>query len=253
MTVIPLAQGQQSWETTLSVHPVRAILYLIAVLFVLLQVIKVRPAQKFDSAQPRSSRYQPRPPQADRRPQTLRTAYFTPLRHIPGPWYAALTNVPLKLATLRGHRLHHIHALHQRHGAVVRIAPAEVDFSSLSAFRAIHRVGGNYVKTPWYGLFRNTIVDDVFSLRDPKAHAARRKLFARPFAKASLRTSWDGVVRAKAASAVRRMKEEARGAGAGEGVDVYKWWTLMTADVVGQVAFGNDFGLVEAGKVRWWR
>lgn len=219
MTVLPPSTPQGGSEPTLSLPPLRTLLWATTALLLLIHVL-----------------------------QTLRTAYLTPLRRVPGPWYAPLTHLPLKYATLRGRRLHHIHALHGRYGPLVRVAPTELAAAAPADFRAVHRVGGGFVKAEWYGRFRNSAIDDVFSLRDARAHAARRRMLARAFGKGALRAAWEGVVRRRVERAVGRVREEAVREGGVGGADVYKWWTLMTADVIGQVAFGCDFGLVELGK-----
>lgn len=32
-------------------------------------------------------------------------------------------------------------------------------------------------------------------------------------------------------------------------VDVFKWWTFMTADVISHLAFGEAFGMLNYGRV----
>lgn len=83
-------------------------------------------------------------------------------------------------------------------------------------------------------------------MRDPAAHAARRKLFARAFSKSELRSTWEGVVKEKVRVAVGKMLEEMTGAGK---CDVFKWWTFLATDVSGRLMFGEDFGMLEYGKV----
>jgi hypothetical protein len=91
--------------------------------------------------------------------------------------------------------LHYIHAQHLKYGPIVRTAPNEVDVSDVEAFKEIHRIGGGFLKSPWYNSFRTGM--DVFSMREPKMHAARRKMFARPFANTALRENWEDTVRQK--------------------------------------------------------
>ena len=87
---------------------------------------------------------------------------------------------------------------------------------------------------------------NVFNAIDPKVHAVRRRALARPFSKSSLRKNWESFVTKKARLAVRMIKEETARQGC---TDVYKWWTLVTTDIIGKLAFGDDFGMVEAGMV----
>lgn len=47
--------------------------------------------------------------------------------------------------------------------------------------------------------------------------------------------------------AVGKMLEEMMGAGK---CDVFKWWTFLATDVSGRLMFGEDFGMLEYGKVR---
>ena len=83
-------------------------------------------------------------------------------------------------------------------------------------------------------------------MNDKKAHAARRKLFARPFSKTHLREHWEGAVREKVELAVARMQEDARLNGT---TDVLKWWTLMATDISSHLMFGDSFHTLEKGEV----
>lgn len=167
-----------------------------------------------------------------------------PLRHLPGPWYTTLTGFVLTRHTLQGRRLHYIHHLHKTYGSVVRVAPDEVDISDVDGFQKIHKIGSGFLKSPWYTRFRTGGVN-IFNAIDPRVHAHRRKVLARPFSKSSLRQNWEPFVAGKARTAVARIKHEAQGGKA----DVYKWWTLMTTDVIGKLAFGEDFDMLDSGTV----
>ncbi|KAJ5017560.1 putative sterigmatocystin biosynthesis P450 monooxygenase STCB [Colletotrichum sp. SAR 10_99] len=113
-------------------------------------------------------------------------------------------------------------------------------------FTAIHRIGSGFVKTQWYEDFSggSGIGIGVFAMTDTKRHAARRKLFARAFSTANIRQNCESVVREKVVKAVDRIKAEALNGFA----DVLHWWLLMASDVIGQLAFGESFELLESGK-----
>ncbi|KAL4899588.1 hypothetical protein BDW74DRAFT_188978 [Aspergillus multicolor] len=173
-------------------------------------------------------------------------ALTSPLRSIPGPWYTLITRLPLKLSVITGKRIYFIDALHKKQGPIVRISPSEISISSLAEFKEIHRVGTPFLKSPWYQEFvMGQAEPGVFAMRDPKQHAARRKLFARAFSKSELRRVWEGVVRDKVRLAVSRMKGELNGAD--RTCDVLKWWTFLATDVAGHLMFGEDFGMLEVG------
>ncbi|OJZ80685.1 hypothetical protein ASPFODRAFT_147321 [Aspergillus luchuensis CBS 106.47] len=148
----------------------------------------------------------------------------SPLRHIPGPLYTRVTRLPLKLSIVTGKRIYFIHDLHQKYGPVVRIAPDEVSISSLPEFKEIHRVGSAFLKTPWYQKFSWDRNPGVFTMRDPKEHAALRE---------------------KVQLAVSRIRGELLRDGTS---DVLKWWTFLATDVSGHLMFGESFEMLQYGK-----
>ncbi|CAK7198486.1 hypothetical protein SEUCBS139899_001147 [Sporothrix eucalyptigena] len=175
----------------------------------------------------------------------LRCAYATPLRTVPGPWHSKFTSFWLKKQILSGRRMHWIHEQHQKYGPVVRVGPNEVDFTDQSAFKEIHRIGSGYNKDPWYTSFRTGETQDVFSMTNPREHAQRRKLFSPLFSNSNLAANWYHTIIDKVNTTVNKIKEEAYQNGE---VDIFKWWTFMTADVISHLAFGEPFGMLEQGK-----
>lgn len=164
---------------------------------------------------------------------------------MPGPWYSRYTDAVLKYHIFTGRRIHYIHDLHHRYGSVVRISPNEVEVSDAAAYREVHRVGSGFVKAPWYDTSTPGMESNVFSMTNVQEHAARRRLLAHPFSRSSLLSHFQGLVTERTRLTVAKIKEEA-----GQGVcDAMKWWTLMTTDVIMEVAFGEKAGLLEAGKV----
>lgn len=128
----------------------------------------------------------------------------------------------------------------------MRISPNEVSISSIADSKEIHRIGAGFLKSEWYSKFVMSQRPGVFDMRDPAAHAARRKLFARAFSKSELRNTWEKVVREKVRVAVGKIQEEMKNGGRS---DVFKWWTFLATDVSGRLMFGEDFGMLSYGKV----
>ncbi|KAJ4409165.1 hypothetical protein N0V82_009544 [Gnomoniopsis sp. IMI 355080] len=180
-----------------------------------------------------------------------------PIRALPGPWYSQCTGLVLKYHVTVGRRMYYVHALHVQYGPIVRIAPREVAVADAHAAQAIHKVGSGFTKSAWYDeitmMTRPGSGDGgggggsggIFFMRDPKEHAARRRLFARPFSNSALQANSEGAVREKVEIAVRKIREEYERDGK---ADVMKWWTLMTTDVIAHLSFGESFGGLQEGK-----
>lgn len=83
-------------------------------------------------------------------------------------------------------------------------------------------------------------------MSDPREHAVRRKLFARPFSKSYLRQVYEPAVRSLVKNAVSEIVAEATRTG---GADVLKWFTFMATDVSASLFFGDSFHMVERGEV----
>jgi cytochrome P450 len=142
----------------------------------------------------------------------------------------------------------YVDGLHRRYGGVVRIAPNEVAVADMAGVSQIHKIGSGFLKSAFYANLTPTREPGIFAMRDPHAHAARRKLFARAFSNSSLRANWEVEVRKKAEAAVQRIKQDA--SGAQQGADILKWWTLLATDVIAHLSFGESFNMLELGQVR---
>lgn len=169
------------------------------------------------------------------------------LSSLPGPWYSKFTHLVLKFHIVAGRRIHYTHDLHRRYGPIVRVAPDEVAVSDVEAFSQIHKIGAGFLKSQWYDSTTPGREPGIFAQRDPRLHAARRRLFAQAFSNSSLQRNWETEIRAKVQLAVARIRADAV---AGE-ADVMKWWTLMATDVIAHLAFGESFHMLEIGKVNW--
>ncbi|KAF9888504.1 hypothetical protein FE257_008611 [Aspergillus nanangensis] len=172
-------------------------------------------------------------------------AFKSPVRHIPGPFHTLITRLPLKYYIVTGQRLHYVHSLLRAYGPIVRISPHEIATCDPDAFTSIHRIGSGFLKSPWYDTISSAPEPGIFMMRDPKEHAARRKLFARAFSKNALGKNWGSVIRAKVDKAVEQLKSEGKGKGE---VDILKWWTLMATDVIGHLSFGQSFNMLDIGR-----
>ncbi|KAM3416245.1 hypothetical protein BST61_g7851 [Cercospora zeina] len=169
-----------------------------------------------------------------------------PLNKIPGPWLARVTNIPLKLSVVTGRRIHYIDSLHKQYGPIVRISPNEVAVNDVASVKKIHGIASGFEKTQWYGDATAFSRSTLFTMKDRKEHAQRRKLFARGFSKTNIKQNWEGVMREKIRLAVAKIAQEGK---FGKPVDILKWWTLMSSDISSHILFGESFRTLENGEI----
>ncbi|KAG7293498.1 hypothetical protein NEMBOFW57_003550 [Staphylotrichum longicolle] len=175
---------------------------------------------------------------------TLLRALRSPLATLPGPWYSRFTHLVLKYEITRGRRVFYVHELHRKYGPIVRLSPEEVAIADVEAFSRIHKIGSGFHKSPWYDTITPNRSPGLFVMRDPHAHAARRRLFAQPFSNSALQKNWTAEIRSRVELAVAKIWQDAS---RGE-ADVLRWWTLMATDLITHLCFGESFEMLEQGK-----
>jgi cytochrome P450 len=111
--------------------------------------------------------------------------------------------------------------------------------------KEIHKTNSRFLKTDFYRKLVAGAAHNVFSTTDPKFHAFHRRLLASPISDSSL-TRLEPLIGEKIRLAVRRICEEMESRGA---ADVFKWWLFMATDIIGELSFGESFGMLESGKV----
>nr|WBO01267.1 methylphloroacetophenone synthase putative cytochrome p450 oxidative enzyme [Cladonia rangiferina]WBO01288.1 methylphloroacetophenone synthase putative cytochrome p450 oxidative enzyme [Cladonia rangiferina] len=170
--------------------------------------------------------------------QKLRLAYWTTLRHVPGPWYAKFTGLVLKAHDVAGNRWYYVQALHKKYGCTIRIAPEEVAISDPKVVRKVHAFGTEFRKRQQPGTAFN-----IFSMSDPKLHRTRQRFYANVFSYETLKSCTEPDLRKlveMAVAAVRRDATESKDHTA----DMFKWCMLFGNDAAFQVIYGNTNGLI---------
>ncbi|KAJ5725053.1 uncharacterized protein N7483_006410 [Penicillium malachiteum] len=178
----------------------------------------------------------------------IKRPYLTPLRKLPGPWYAKWTHYWFKWNVVSGKRAQYIDSLHQTYGHCVRISPNEVSFSDVNSHRTLHSIGSQFLRTEWYKTFTNSEgkhdSPGLFAMTDPREHGNRKRLFSQQLSNSSI-MSKETLIRAKITMAVDKFSRDAHVNGF---ADIMKWWTFLATDVIAELSFGESFGLLETGE-----
>lgn len=169
------------------------------------------------------------------------------LSHLPGPLLSRYVNLGLKYQNLRGNRWDYIDGLHNRYGAIVRVAPDEVSVATTQATKELYKMGSEFYKSSFYDIFNGVkpnAPNSTFSERDPKLHSQFRRLRANAFAEKSVKGMESFISRSTRLTA-QRMAEECKKNGY---TDVFKWFLFMATDVVGEASFGESFKMLQTGE-----
>ncbi|KAF7319086.1 Cytochrome P450 monooxygenase [Mycena chlorophos] len=184
------------------------------------------------------------------------------LRRFPGPFLAKFTDAWLGYISQQGHRSEVIHALHLKYGPCVRISPSEVSVASPEALQLVYAHGNGALKSTFYDAFVS-IQRGLFNTRDRKQHTRKRKLVSHIFSQKSvlefepnislyidqLLIQWD-----------RLFDSAVKGASGSEGeggwvgrdgrlwLDLLPWTNYLAFDIIGDLAFGAPFGMIEAAR-----
>lgn len=166
------------------------------------------------------------------------------ISRIAGPKLYAFTKWRLAWDDWKGQRTRSIHALHLKHGPVVRIGPNEVHFSSLSALRSIYGAGSGFERTGFYRMFDAYGKRNLFTFASVVDHAKRKRLIAHAYSKSSmLKGHTAGIVQDKIRDfldLVERTKRE-------EGLEIFSALHYYAIDVITTFLYGSkEFGATTA-------
>lgn len=175
--------------------------------------------------------------------------FFHRISNIPGPRSWALSKWGTFRIDLHGLRPRAVHDAHLQYGDVVRTGPREVSINSPHAVQAITSAKSDAWKGPWYsavGGGRDAhIARNVLSMFDRSKHQRQRK-------------AWDAAFSAKALKAYEpilinnmdtMLRQLCQRANADQVVDLDDWGILFAFDLITEVGFGKNIGLLEQGKL----
>ena len=135
-------------------------------------------------------------------------------------------------------------------GPVGRTAPNELSFNTAQSWKDIYdfRQGHRpFVKSEFYdgGSFADQC-GSIVSERDPSVHGKMRKSLSHAFSQRSL-TEQESLI----STVVDQFVDQIGKTGT-EGLDIVDWYTMMTFDIIGDLAFGETFQGIESGQKHPW-
>ncbi|KAK6341373.1 hypothetical protein TWF696_008451 [Orbilia brochopaga] len=170
--------------------------------------------------------------------------YLSPLSKIPGPWYTAASELWFIWKNLGGGSIFAIHDLHQKYGPYVRIAPNTISTADLESVQKIHSTSDVYRKSEYYEKLRRE-VDTLPVITDLESYRHRRRAYGSAFSNSTL-SLMEPAIRRNVDKLIRKIQQVTE---AGEKFDLLKWFHLLSLDVLGELCYGLDFGMLQDEKV----
>ncbi|ETS85305.1 hypothetical protein PFICI_03330 [Pestalotiopsis fici W106-1] len=177
---------------------------------------------------------------------TIVAALTSPLRAIPGPFWARFTRL-WYLKEVWTHKAHRTNLeLHKNHGPIVRIAPNEYSLDDPAACKILYGHGTDFQKGPWYQGSANGAGDykeNTFSERDPKKHAAMRRKGASLYTMSSLLKMEPAVD-----ECIHFVQKHFGSISQNRQAVNLQWWMQCYAfDVIGNITVDKRFGFLDNG------
>ncbi|KAA8648311.1 hypothetical protein EYZ11_001969 [Aspergillus tanneri] len=172
------------------------------------------------------------------------------LRDIPSPSVAGFTHLWLFLQARKGHRFLSVHEAHKAKGKVVRIAPRHVSIADDAAIPLIYGHGNGFLKADFYDAFVS-IRRGLFNTRDRAEHTRKRKTVSHTFSTKSI-GQFEQYIHANVELFVKqwnRISDTQRNPKNGYAtIDALHWFNYLAFDIIGDLAFGAPFGMIDKGQ-----
>ncbi|KAI0034366.1 cytochrome P450 [Vararia minispora EC-137] len=120
----------------------------------------------------------------------LHVAYhllLSPLSKVPGPWYAAVSDLWLTSHTLRLEKCKTIHGLLEKYGPIVRVGPNRVVFRDSLTAKTVY-MNPTFYKSSYYKTLQMNDDDHAMTTLEHAEHAARRKGYASHYVPSNIAT-----------------------------------------------------------------
>lgn len=167
------------------------------------------------------------------------------MREIPGPFFARASGIPSWYYATTGKRHVWLWQLFQIYGDRIRPEPNTVLFRSPEAYHDIYSLKANVRRSPFYTALRRKLHEgNTLSTIDVAEHALKRKRLNLAFTEKSLRSATEFII-----EHVDRwnqiMIDQNNSTEWSSPVDFSKRLDTLTFDIMGDLAFGQSFGIKE--------
>ncbi|KAF7513029.1 hypothetical protein GJ744_011295 [Endocarpon pusillum] len=169
--------------------------------------------------------------------------FFHPLNKFSGPLGARVSSFWLSLQLRNADSHKKLLKLHEEHGDFVRVGSSDLSIVHPKAVEAIYGLGTKCIKGDWYDLTLPMV--SLQTTRHKATHDRRRRLWSTAFSDKALKGYEERISRYQ-----QRLIAQVSSFG-GQPVNVTTWFNLYSFDVMGDLAFGSSFNMLETRSEHW--
>ncbi|KAK5108900.1 hypothetical protein LTR62_007702 [Meristemomyces frigidus] len=169
--------------------------------------------------------------------------FLAPICKFPGPWQMKLSNLYFMSTTDIYSCYKRLDALHAQYGPFVRIGSNDLSIIDPDVMEVAFGQQAKASKAEWYD--GPSPYDSMHTTRDKATHDRRRRTWAPGFSDKALR-GYEDKVQMFNDKLVTRVREHLGGP-----TNITKWFNLYSFDVMGQLSFGKDYGMLDSGERHW--
>ncbi|KAI0965089.1 cytochrome P450 [Xylaria arbuscula] len=166
--------------------------------------------------------------------------FFHPLSGFSGPFGCKISSAWFATYLTRFDAFRQLEKLHQKHGNFLRIGSNDLSIAHPQAVQAIYGLGSKCRKADWYDLAHPVV--SLQTMRDDASHSKWRRVWSAAFGERSLQDYEERMVQYRALL-IQKIEDSAGGS-----IDMTKWFNYYSYDVMGEVAFGRSFDMLETSK-----
>ncbi|KAJ4364169.1 hypothetical protein N0V83_009625 [Neocucurbitaria cava] len=176
----------------------------------------------------------------------------SPLRKIPGPFFAKFSNIWRFLDHYSQTHIETQKKLHEKYGDIVRLGPTTVSIADPSLIKTIYNTRGTFVKSDYYSvndaLSNGHILQNIFSTRSNDFNARAKKPVQKLYGLQNamqLESLMDDDVRVFCSELESRFMQ---GDNKGKTCDIADWISYFAWDFLGHMTWSKRIGFMEKGE-----
>ncbi|KAJ6149580.1 hypothetical protein N7471_000779 [Penicillium samsonianum] len=173
------------------------------------------------------------------------------LSRVPGPLVAKFSNIWVGLSAKHGQKYAAVDAAHRKHGKVVRIGFNHVSIADERALNVVYGHGNGFLKDHYYEAFVAR-TPGMFNVRDRAEHTRKRKIISHAFSPRSV-AEFEPFMAENLERWTSQLDRIAGSQSQNNGkvfapYNAMPWFSYLAFDIIGDLAFGSPFGMVNKGK-----